>query len=197
MDDKYLRKQLYAENKVRNSSKDAIERGVLTEEQTEALEAICKLRHDAHSTDPLDILAFGTSNSEKFLNTIDEINEMVSANNLPNIKWNIDLDTVPTEIDYYELLDDEEREEYEDRGRKEGLSGYEQWLKEEEIIEDVVKKKEQLNSDIEKWLNMVDKKYGTNYSPTGFARVNDSYSRIPKLGYKMPTQSQLSRGFRR
>lgn len=161
MKDRSFRKQLYAEKRQQNVSQDAIDRGVLTEEQTKAIESICRLRHDLHTIDSSNLLYYGLSQSDEFFDAQDKINTILSETNLPELNISVDFDSLPNSADYDELLSDEEKAEY---------NGFGDWAETNNVYEQLENAKEQVNNDIEKWINKIDKKYGTSYSPTGHAR---------------------------
>lgn len=97
---------------------------------------------------------------------------------LPELKLLISYD-MPGEEDYYGLLSDEEREEWERKADKFNdenpkaffpHEGYTLWREESWEYRTFYDICEKQNDIIEKYLREIDEKYGTDYCPTGIAR---------------------------
>lgn len=183
MKDRYFRKELYAARKHNEVAKDAISRGVLNEDQTDAIGRIASLRHKIHSFKPSDLSDYRTNEAETFYNLQDSINEILADSNLPGLYIQTNLDDLPTLDDYDYVLSDEEKEQY--------MSAYD-WAYQNGVYEQISDAKEQVNDEIEKWLRMIDKKYGTSFAPTGYARLEYMLYDSPIKNIKM-TNAKLSR----
>lgn len=147
---KYEAKQRYAENKHRQNA----EIESLTEEQHETLAWLCSVRHNLHTT---DIRAWFKTDFD--WDILDRINETLTEANLPAIEF-ADYSDVTTEDDWYYILDEDDRAEYEDIN---------EWI--DEVIHEVSNAKEAINNQIESYLRQIDKEHGTEYCPTGHARL--------------------------
>jgi hypothetical protein len=138
----------------------------LTEEQHDVLRRLCKFRHDWHTTDLLNLLSPEYSIWKQY----DEISDMLSSVDLPKLVLP-DSENFPSEMDYYELLDPEEREQYEDQATDISMhNGFTLWLEESGIGDDLAEMHEDVNVQIEDYLRQIDKIHGTHYCPTGMSR---------------------------
>ena len=160
----YERKAAYA---ARKSAKNAkIE--TLTEQQHEALSWLCEVRHEIH-TGQKHFFCSESGDHEHLWNYIDGgINSKLSLANLPGIEFKYnELDVWTDSIIGY----DEEGfvEEF----------GAEYELDENSDTQDVlIAAEDRMNSEvcrfnaaIEKYLSNIDELHGTEYSPTGAARL--------------------------
>lgn len=165
----YERKQQYAENKMKLNEEIAIENG-LNEEQIEVIEDLCRIRHEMHCNQK-DFFASESYNFNIFWDYVDSDNEnsiylkLVEVN-LPEIDFSsIDLlcENDSDYLDYDNDLEeyDEDSEEYEER--KQELY--------DEAYDRVIVEAEKINKIIENYLFEIDKKYNTNYCPTGLSRI--------------------------
>ena len=108
---------------------------------------------------------------EEALNLIDDLNLIPFST--------IDIDEMPDSSDYDYCLDDEEREEWEQKAEaatkaRKGVlkhTGFSFWIENSAEFTNFCKMKEQLNIDFENWLKAIDNKYKTNYCPTGATRL--------------------------
>ena len=114
------------------------------EEISNILEYITKMRHEIHTFD--DLFNIEASNHQEQNNFIENINNKLLLLNLPIIKNLPELYDTIDESWYYETHD------------------YDSY---EEAYKDFLQQKEDINNAIETWLQEFDKKYGTNYAPTG------------------------------
>ena len=140
----------------------------LSEEEHDILRQLAGYRHELHTSWD-DIFNSETND------ILDEFMEFVEENNLP---INFDYDDLITDLDYFELLDNEEKEAYEKQAEefnKENpdstfyMNAYEMWKKDGNY-EAFVEQMEDLNKQIEGYLSKIDEEHGTHYAPTGIAR---------------------------
>lgn len=174
--DKWEAKRNYVDRLMR---KNAEVEG-LTEEQHEALEWLARWRHEVHCEHD----TIWEVNEDSEMADIlygDAIEDELSKAGLPPIKLP-DITDSPTSQDYYEVLTDNERDEWERRaedetrkaeakGLRRNYGGYEIWLEESGDYEYAMDMLEHWNDVIEEYLRNIDKKYGTQYAPTGIARM--------------------------
>lgn len=151
----------------------------LTEEQHNALAWLCRVRHELHCSwesvfegDSDTITPFDNSLGEC------EINQVLDDAGLKKIDFNFNFDDMPTENDYYNLLTDEEQEEYEQIAEEYNAShsgmqhtGCSVWKEESGEYDIFVKQMGNLNSKIEEYLRNIDKEHNTNYCPSGITRL--------------------------
>lgn len=155
----YERKQRYAERKMRQNA----EVESLTEEQHDALAALCTFRHEFHS---MKVSHFVNSEApdNDLLEMIDdaygepEINVALEEVGLEPISFPSSVD-LPTDVDWFECMTKEEKAEYKD------FSDFcnscaDRWSE----------YKEEVNTLIEQYLKKIDQEHGTQYSPTGIGR---------------------------
>ena len=172
--DAYFRKQMYAERKRkedwdRQLSLAAEGKKALTEEQMEILEKITSYRHDLHSTSAEEIFKIEAQKSESleyFTNDIEPsyVNNELKEVGLPTIKGLPDyVDDLINSLDYDMAI--EEKEEERELKEEERNELYEHYLS--KLIEQLG----EINSIIEDYLRKIDEEYGTQYCPTGFARL--------------------------
>jgi len=139
----------------------------LSEEQHDVLRWLCKIRHEIHS---LDIFKF-LSIPQYLLDEYESINDKLTEVDLSVISDLPDVIDFPSDIDYYEIMTDDEREYWDNLAQSiDGHNGFSLWV-EESIGDDVVNIQERINSLIERYLQDIDKEYGTHYAPTGWARL--------------------------
>ena len=76
-------------------------------------------------------------------------------------------------ISYYNVLDDSDREEWEDKARNESPyeNGVHMWLLFSDEAKEFNGLVEKQNTIIENYLEEIDKKHGTKYKPTGKTRL--------------------------
>lgn len=173
--DKWEAKRRYVERKNRENE----EIKSLTPEQHDAIQELCAKRHEFHcSTESM-----WNRNAADLLNDFSDCNDYnmsyeLKEVGLPELKLLISCD-MPGEEDYYELLSDEEKEEWEEKADKFNEenpnaffphSGYTLWKEESWEYDTFLKICEKQNDIIEKYLREIDEKYGTEYCPTGIAR---------------------------
>lgn len=158
----YEAKERYASNLMKANK----EIESLTEEQHDALAEVCRIRHYLHSYN-VEKLYTGEYMDEFFgyiendnQQTINDILEAAGLEVIDELN-NIDIESIETEADWDYVLDDEDKEAYDndsDNYRDHCI----------EIYADI---KNQINNAIETYLLGIDKEHGTQYCPTGFARL--------------------------
>ena len=138
----------------------------MSEEGIRALESLARIRHNIHSNWEQMWNAEASNHNEfwNYLNSDSDvyINKMLKNAGLPTINLNIDYEDVPTSMDY-DFLDDDEKAEY-------GNDSW-RWREESGEYERFADALEGVNAAIENYLANIDKKYGTSYAPTGWARM--------------------------
>lgn len=142
----------------------------LTDEQHDALSELCSLRHTIHTASEK---LFSTESQEwealeKFLpdepdNIFDKFREV----GIPLDFSPIDPVTLPNSDDYYYVLTETEKEEWEEKG------GYDAWREESGVFDEFSERMEELNENIEKFLRKIDAEHGTKYAPSGKYRNAD------------------------
>lgn len=159
--------------------------GTLTEEQHLMLANLAALRHKFHCDydalwndehpDNREMWEALSPDSEE------NISQRLEKAGLPKLKLFF-VPTVPTSEDWYYNLSDEEKEEWEEKAEafnEENPNasfvhdGYSLWMEEGEEYEDFFEVCEKQNKEIEKYLEKIDKEHGTQYAPTGYARLAD------------------------
>lgn len=145
-------KDLYAAKEKAKNIELAIVNGA-TEEQAQAMAALCGDRHYIHSNNS-DVFLAESSNAQKISDLLSpcsnsSINEYLVKAGLPRIEYTYDFDN-DTSNDYlYEL---------------EGMTYEEAEKKTDEVME-------QFDKDIIKYIKEFDKKYNTHFAPTGEGRA--------------------------
>jgi hypothetical protein len=173
--DGYERKQAWAERRMAKN----LEIDTLTEEQHLALADLCRARHNFHSHSD----DFWKGNSD-YYNELENANLTLLEVNLPYIKGIISVEDIPYAEDYYYVLGDEEREKWENRAgelnkqavesRKRPfmwLDGRWLWQEESGAYDEFWDCFDKINDAVEKYLAEIDKKYGTDYCPSGATRI--------------------------
>lgn len=160
----------------------------LNEEQIDAIEDICRLRHEIHSLDEDKLLIDGNGLIDRNLK---EINELISKTDLPSLG----IDEHTYEDDWLSDVDWDycgAKDEYLKKAEQEAANGFEfdkpgqeskrffpiydieelaRRLFEEDATEVNSEIQEKINDTIEKWLAAIDEKCGTHYRPTGGQRL--------------------------
>ena len=180
-------RQGYIDKRNKENEKTALEKG-LTEEQISAIEDICRLRHDIHTTSWEDIYNTESHDHDTIDNALIEINVLIFKNKLPPI--DIDeytyADDWILDFDWYEDIEDFQSKYYE-KAQKEIDNGFvlgqgglypindidelanHLWLEHVSEVNSAII--EEINDKIEEWLKAIDEKYGTHYEPTGGQRL--------------------------
>lgn len=146
----YDRKANYVRAKNATNKDIALENG-LTDEQIEVIEELCAFRHELHcNQEALYYSEYGNHNYfESMLNN--DIYEMLEKVNLPYQNMIFSTDDLEDENVCFDL-------DYTDEEKENAL---------QECLEFATR----VNNKIEDYLRNIDKKYGTSYCPTGFARL--------------------------
>lgn len=179
-------RQGYIDKRNKENEEIALEKG-LTEEQISAIENICRLRHEIHTTSWEDVYNSESPEHDTVDDALIAINELIFANNLPSLdidEYTYNGDWV-LDLDWYE--NGEVQPEYYGKARNKidngfvlGQGGYfpintiddlalNLWL--EHVCEVNSAIIEKINDKIEKWLRAIDEQYGTHYAPTGNQRL--------------------------
>lgn len=178
----------YIDKRNRKNEEIGLENG-LTDNQIEAIEDICRMRHEIHSLDVDSIRNGESADCNLIENNLDKINNLISENELPEllVKSYTYEDEWITDCDWYY---GDAKEEYAAKAQTEVDNGFEFDTDEKKIhffpihdidelaftlfIADAAERnteiKEKINEAIENWLLDIDKKYQTNYCPIGGQR---------------------------
>lgn len=173
--DKWEAKQRYVERK--NSENEKIK--TLTPEQHDVIQELCAKRHEFHCS----FEEMWNGNNAEILYAFTDCNgynmsHMLKEAGLPELELVISCE-IPCIEDYYTLLSNEEKEEWEKKADKFNEEnpktffphdGYTLWKEESGEYDTFFKICEKQNDIIEKYLREIDEKHGTDYCPTGIAR---------------------------
>lgn len=174
--DRYEAKQRYIERK--NTENAKIE--TLTEDQHEALEGLCRMRHNIHSTWDRIFNSETIENSDfnEYLfgdegSTRDGIiNKTLSEAGLDIIDFKIDISDIPDSNWYYTECDEEEQQAWEEKAKAAGYpNGFTCWKETSGIYDQYADTMTRINSLIEDYLADIDTKHETHYAPSGMARL--------------------------
>ena len=171
----YERKRLWAEKRAEGNRNKC---SALTEEQHNVLEWLCSVRHEMHCS--IESIWCGDTET---LNPFDNscgpsaVVERIKEVGLPDFGYDLDLDSLPFADDFFNVLDEDERDEWEQKAEElnEDESGFVHsgaslWKEDSGEYDVFYSAMEGLNSAVEEYLRMVDKQYGTDYAPSGHAR---------------------------
>lgn len=162
----YLNKRQYdyrqwaaQERNARNADKAMLQG--MTEEQADVVQELCGFRHEFHCN--IDIIAEIDDYCSRYLDKLEELDDKLSELGLPTIEhkdWeDYDNMEICTSLpDIYDMPDHDEDE-------RAWLDWYDEQMC--RIIDDL----NDLNDAIEEVLIEIDKKYQTNFSPTGVQRL--------------------------
>ena len=138
----------------------------LTSEQHEVIASLCSYRHNLHSS--MDRICQNDENGQK--NELIRINSLLKEVGLTPMDFcgvnvgedYIDIDDMQESIFFAKedgtyIDEDEHPQEYQD------------WY--DDTYHEIMQKLEDLNTNIEKYLYEIDKKYKTSYCPTGALRI--------------------------
>ena len=168
--DKWELKQAYVDRLMDNNEKCT----TLTEEQHAVLRELCGWRHRLHCIrfdncpeECEEINIFW--NDGTFPNRLAEDIENAG---LPELEMVFN-ELVPLPDDYFNVLDDSDREGWEEKARKESPheNGVHMWLLFSDEAKEFNELVEQQNTIVENYLEEIDKKHGTKYKPTGKTRL--------------------------
>lgn len=154
-EDMYRRKQAYADNLHAKNLEIGIGNG-MTEEQANALEELAKARHELHKNSDRVIDSDEGKYKENLLRAIERVeNSGLERPSFIGDNGNyIDIDDISGLYEYGDV--------------PKGDTEYSQWLEEERTR--IGEELGNLNSDIECYLEDIDRKFGTKYAPTGMSR---------------------------
>ena len=156
----YERKAAWAEKHQWEEAQDALDEGLLNEDQVGALMDIASIRHNIHSMDVRHIMCSEAPEYLEFYNSYDKIRKLIDDNDLPAFKSKIDFDALPCDNDYFDDIN----------GDKDNYKDYSDWYEHSGELDRLDDAREQYNEEIEDYLKMIDEKYGTGFCPTKFAR---------------------------
>lgn len=167
----YARKREWAAKKM--SAQRSIT--TLTAKQHEALEELCRIRHDFHC-EMYDY--FNSEAPTEGWEIFEKINDLLSDAGLKTIDFT-DYDMLPCVNDYYYVISDEERYGWEAKAdkfnskRQGGLmhTGFSLWKEESGEYARFCDGVEKLHNQIENYLYKIDREHGTSYAPTGATRL--------------------------
>lgn len=159
MDERYEAKRRYVEKVMHENA----EVKTLTEKQHEALQELARIRHKIHTSWEV-MWNYEASEYKKLWDYIEyDIDEMLTEAELPAIELNYDPCDVPTSADFEIFLTEEEQAKYDNDSWK--------WREESGAFNEFADFLNGVNNKIEDYLTDIDKKHGTHYAPTGFARL--------------------------
>ena len=142
--------QRHAENAHRRNQENK-EITTLSEEQHDALAALCAFRHELH-TNQKSLFNTESSNHSDYIRSLDGgIMDSLDEVGLPN-SLTFDIFSFESDSEYDEDID----------------GNYDEWY--EKSIAGVFSFVEKVNSEIESYLREIDKIHGTSYCPTGALR---------------------------
>ena len=155
--EEYMRKQTYANNKmIQNAKIDT-----LTTEQHNALIFLCSTRHKLHIN--INNMVKGLETSVCIQKQLIDANQYLLKVELPVIQ------EIPTsEDDYIDIDSINLLENLEESPPRDNEKEWQEWYDIE--YSRIYDEWENLNITIEKYLEQIDRKYGTQYKPTGFSR---------------------------
>jgi hypothetical protein len=160
--DIYQRKEEWAAKRMAKNA----ENENLTEEQHDALADLCRLRHEFHTS--LDNIATGNDNNN-VKRHLEEVNDRLDDLNLgrckaiDDVQELADMNTVVEFKDDYDCPKEEDFENDDDYQK-----AYDDWR--DDMYTEVYNDFNNINNEIETYLRNIDKKYGTNYAPSGMSR---------------------------
>ena len=141
---------------MQDNAEVALENG-LSDEQIEALEYLCAKRHEMHSN--IDSLIINQSDS-LIVKDLTRAGIHIVESGLPAVNGLPAYSDDYIDIDDIALLEDDAPEDAEK---------YKSWY--DDTYSEIYSEWEKLNTKIEKYLSEIDRKYNTNYCPTGAQRI--------------------------
>lgn len=168
--DGYARKREWAAKKM--SAQRAIT--TLTAKQHEALEEVCRIRHDFHC----EMYDYFTMEAPEGWEIFERINDSLYDAGLETIDF-IDYDELPCAEDYFSVVPTKEKEDWEAKAdrfnsKKQGglmHTGFSLWKEESGEYARFCDGVEMLHNQIENYLYKIDREHGTSYAPTGATRL--------------------------
>ena len=175
----HAKKNDWAENKFKDIKENC---SLLTEEQHDILAWLCSIRHKLHKNQK-DCWYIESDTSRTVLNYFSyeatgNVDVKIEKVGLPASNLTFDLSELPVEDDFYYVLTDVERAEWDEAAEEinnnsdseELISGVDLYTNKSGKLDEMITRLEKLNDDIERYLYEVDCKYGTNYCPSGLTR---------------------------
>ena len=161
-EDIYFKKQSFVTKKMTANACIALENG-LSEEQIAFMENVCSMRHLMHT----NIYALYNVHNvlhDELSSWLYNLGDDIIKFNLPQIKFSVDLMFIDNSFTWDEIdsldfaCESAEEDEVKEKARQEY---------EAQAILAFYK----IHDDIESWLRKVDKKYKTEYAPSGMSRI--------------------------
>ena len=155
--EQYAYRQESAAKKMVENATIAQEKG-MTEEQTDILEELCSFRHDFHC----NMSKLVNDNTDTFKELL-RIREELVKSGLPKLDIGRFDEGLYIDIDDFQVV--YETEQVPDNDTQE----FDEWY--EKTYSRIYDELSELHKMIEDYLSNIDKKYGTNYCPTGALRI--------------------------
>nr|6NMD_B Chain B, AcrVA1 [Moraxella bovoculi] len=168
----YEAKERYAKKKMQENTKI----DTLTDEQHDALAQLCAFRHKFHSNKDSLFLSESAFSGEFSFEMQSDENSKLREVGLPTIEWSFyDNSHIPDDSfrEWFNFANYSELSEtIQEQGLELDLDDDETYeLVYDELYTEAMGEYEELNQDIEKYLRRIDEEHGTQYCPTGFARL--------------------------
>lgn len=168
----YEAKERYAKKKMQENAKI----DTLTDEQHDALAQLCAFRHKFHSNKASLFLSESSFAAEFSFEMQSDENSKLREVGLPTIEWSFyDNSHIPDDSfrEWFNFANYSELSEtIQEQGLELDLDDDETYeLVYDELYTEAMGEYEELNQDIEKYLRRIDEEHGTQYCPTGFARL--------------------------
>ena len=166
----YERKQAWADRRMDENRKAE----TLTEVQHDALAWLCSYRHELHCNHER---LFSAEFSGEY--DPEKINDRLREAGLPEFEDLPNPEDIPSDMDYFELMSDEEREEWErkaDEFNKDNpdstmqYNGFSYWIEMSYEHANFINLMNEANDAIECYLAEIDNEHGTNFSVYGIAK---------------------------
>ena len=141
----------------------------LTEEQHNMLATLCQMRHNLH-TSWNSVFSGNYENINYFCEDIDDnLSVQLVSVGLPELNLLSSLDLIT--VDDFDLLEDDELEEYEELAAEHNYSSPMEAWRETFAYDECCDWLNTTNNNIESYLKIIDETYGTNYCPSGASRL--------------------------
>ena len=164
--EQFAKRRENASKRNAENTEKAVENG-LPREIGETLEWLCNRRHWLHCVDAESVYNSESSDYGEFYRFVQkEDDEIITLEQYFKkqvfIVSQLTIEALPTDFDWTECLDDEEKENiYDNDEEKYRL----------ESLSKIMDFKNDINNQIEKFLNDIDAQYKTHYAPTGNQRI--------------------------
>ncbi len=164
----FKNKALWAEHHKDAQAEIGMKNG-MTEEQADAIAWLCTVRHEMH-THKDRMFVSASQECPRFTNWIDsEINEKLSDAGLDEIEFSHSIEDFYDDNYTMYLSNDDLVDMFGDEYNPEAtdmMDGSSHSL----LLSETLRMMEDINTDIETYLKVIDNKYGTEYSPSGIKR---------------------------